>query len=340
MNIVVQDPLFLFSEQKTNFNGYNYQFFIKYCNAIYTNSKIKLAAYIAQLIKLNINPLRFKFILSESGVNEFADVLISFNGRAYRKDLAPSNKIKVMKIWHVMDYADKPLQSSDALSSGMCDYVMGYSRHDLDCSLFKAHYSRYSSRVIDVPFGFGKRFINEPKIDKMDKIVALGAINKLDDDNFPEVNDIFGSFEFSHPLREFIRKNITALDDIVYSQLPPYAEEKTPNILMEDALMKHSFFLNDLSVFCFPPARTYEGISSGSILLGLEHPAYERLGFVDGRNCILLNEISIEKIKNLNNTFNDKDKIESIRKGSLLLSKEFTHEKVADKLYKDIVLRS
>lgn len=45
-------------------------------------------------------------------------------------------------------------------------------------------------------------------------------------------------------------------------------------------------FANDEGLMVFPPARTYEGMASGSAMVCSEHPVYKDLGFVDGVNCI------------------------------------------------------
>lgn len=335
MKIVIQEPLFLFDDQEKNFNGYNFEFFLKYCDGIYTTSKLRMCRYILQLIRLNINPLRFNFISSIEEVNDFADVLISFSGTPFKKHLNPEPEINVIKIWHIMDYANSPLQTAASLKNGRCDYLLGYARHDLYCEFFKKYYSDYINRVIDVPFGYGKRFskIIKPKINK---VVALGAINRVNDDTFPEVMKFFKNEKYSHPIRAYVRENLQEFSGMIHSKLPSIEQEKNPSISMVSSLSDFNFFLNDLSIYNFPPARTFEGIATGSILVGTKHPVYERLGFINNVNSILLDDFSDRTPLQLHNILNNQLDTKNIRDNSLLLSEDFTHEAVAKNLYQKI----
>lgn len=114
--------------------------------------------------------------------------------------------------------------------------------------------------------------------------------------------------------------------------LPSDDKEKNTKVNMVKELQKHTFFINDLSIFNFPPARTFEGIAAGSILLGVNNKIYDELGFVDNVNCLLIDEVSSKSMGTLQERINNIDLV-GVKQESQLLSQEYTHDKVAEKLY-------
>ncbi|MGI1988468.1 glycosyltransferase [Shewanella glacialipiscicola] len=328
MKIVIQEPVFLLSNQKCNFNAYNYSFLVNYATGIFTRSKKKLAAYIAALSFHGINPLRFNFYLDESELSNI-DILICFNGKPYEKLNKMPKVGSFLKIMHIMDYADEPMLSNESLRDHKVDLLMGYTDHSKYCSFFKYHYD-YEAKVISVPFGAGKRFYKQEFQMRYNKVLAIGAINDISNGTSC-VSTFFPNEKYSHPIRDYIRSHAHNYK-FISSLLPTEREEKNKNIDMCRELQSYNFFVNDLSIFNFPPARTYEGIAAGSILVGNKSPVYEELGFVDGTNCILIDSIECnDGIELLANRISNID-INLIRHNSKILSERYTHDKIAERL--------
>ena len=101
MNIAVQNPSFIFSDQSKNFNGYNYEFVVRYADYLYITDFRKIKQYHKWVEE---HALKIKIIYTPFQLNKFADMLICFNGVPYHPLYRPSLFFKGYKIYHVMDY--------------------------------------------------------------------------------------------------------------------------------------------------------------------------------------------------------------------------------------------
>jgi hypothetical protein len=246
-----------------------------------------------------------------------------------------------------MDYVFKAQNAIDALVRGGADFVMGYARHDLYCDFFKKYYSFYSEKVIELPFGSGSRFKSiVPFEQRENRCIALGAVNPVDDPlcnprTIDEYRCFYQNKKWTHEFRRQLVENEKELGGLVNSRLPHFPETKNSSYDPVMELNQHRFFVNDEGLLNFPPARTFEGMASGCVMVASENPIYRSLGFKDGENYISFK-------KNDLNDFRCKleEYIKSPKKSNMLhlkgieLSKNFTHTAIADRLFSQIKLLS
>ncbi|WP_063660001.1 hypothetical protein [Aliivibrio fischeri] len=334
MKIVVQEPVFLFNKYKEDFNGYKTIFLNKHVSGIYSECPKRMVKYIIAMLKNGINPFKFEYFHDSKKFNGY-DVFLNLNGKPFLEfNKLPKIGSSILKAYHIMDYADKAILSNQALCSQSIDFLFGYARHDKYCDFFNKYYTDFYRRVISVPFGYSNKYnIFDDDSERYNKVLAIGAINNITEQD-SEIIKVFPNEKYSHLLREFVRYHNSELS-FFDSFLPSKNNEKTPNVDMRRLLKSYKYFLNDLSLFNFPPARTYEGIASGSILVGLEHDVYKELGFENNVNCILLNEISRVSFSNIESIIANSNKDDLVR-NSMSLAREFSHDKIVSKMYNDI----
>lgn len=339
IRVVVQNPYFIFNEQQKNFNGYNFKFVEKYCDSILLyRSPLDYLKYRRRLKELGWNK---KIYLLPSKACSDSDALVCFNGCAYMRINQPPKAYKKNKFFHVMDFTDSISKSSENLSSA--NYLLGYCQHDRFSPFFRKYYNNFQDRVIAVPFGYGCRFVNEVPIEnRINKCIALGAVNPVDDplmsgDSLKEYRDFYSSHTYSHEIRKAIVDNIDKWGDCFDSRLPVFPETKNSKYDAVEELNRYTMFINDASLDQYPPARTYEGIACGCVMVAEDLDVYKTLGFINGKNCILFPkgnyDCMLSKIKYF---MAHLEELKLIQKESIKLSLNFTHEKIADNLYLDI----
>ncbi len=344
MNIAVLAPAFLFADQERNFNGYNFQFLKIYKPLIYLKRPWHYFHYRNALRRQGLNPNEYSFILNERSLRARADVLLCFNGMAHIAENTPPRGFDGLKIWHVMDYSFFAERQNAALETGLVDYVMAYGRLDRHCGFFQNHYPGFIGRVIDVPFGYAPRFHSRtPAADRQHKCIALGAINPVETDVPPgdKLYDWFAYFaersKWSHNLRRFVIENERDLETVIASMLPHFPQRNNPNYDAPTVLNEYAMFLNDESIANFPPARTYEGVAAGSIMVARKHPAFTDLGFVDGENCLFLPEITVKAVhEKLKSVLADEQMLSSLQQNGLEFIRSYRHENIAAALYKRV----
>lgn len=338
LRIAVQNPQFIFADQSRNYNGYNYVFFQKYVSVVY---RLTMTGSREDEKKLYGK----KIVYSPEELNELADVLICFNGEPYVYGNEPEKDFTGLKIYHAMDFVCRPEKSNKMYEDADVDYLLGYCDHSKYSVFFRKYYPRYEGRVISVPFGFGDRFLTASKSfrERKNMAVALGAVNPVNDPLCPkgvldEYVEFYKFVEFTHELRWEISKNREKYrGEIDTEYLPEYPVTKNMSCNPVEIMNDFTMFINDLGIMNFPPARTYEGVAAGCVLVGEKSDVYTSLGFVDGVNAILFEPKNyremIEKIRFYMNNF---DKLEVLHDNAKLLLTNFTHEKIADLLYNEI----
>lgn len=341
MKIVIQNPDFIFRDQNKNFNGFDFAFFKNHTDIIYITKPIKIIKYIIRMIQLKINIFKYKYIFNEKDLNNKADVVISFNEPAYLNK--PAHNFHGLKIWHTMDYNIYVAEANKVFEESNIDYLMGYNKHDKYCMYYAKYYPKFIGKVIPLPFGYGNRFNNKISFEnRINKVIALGSVNPVNDplsksDSLKEFVEFYGSYIWTHTFRQIIRENIDKLQDIVDSKLPIPPSTKNPSYDPVEELNNYTMFVNDEGITNFPPARTYEGIACGCVMVASKNPIYEDLGFIDGVNYIGFEKNSLEDFrKKVEYYIANPNKLKEIQKNSLELAKKYTHEKVAAKLYEDI----
>lgn len=340
--IVVQNPTYIFDNQERNFNGYNFKFLELYSDGILLYRRPwKYFQYKKKLRELGWNK---KIYLSARAALSHSDALVCFNGRAYLSQNKPPRQYKKKKFFHTMDFSDNILKSSKALKNA--DYLMGYCNHDVYSPFFRKYFSAFTGKVIRVPFGYGARFFCKAKVsERINKCIALGSVNPVADplmatDALLEYKKFYSMHEYSHEVRRAIQQNCDQWQSSIESKLPVYPETKNNAYDAVEELNKYTMFINDASIDEFPPARTYEGIACGCIMVAEDLGIYKELGFEDGKNCVLFEKGNYDMmIEKINYYIQHIEKLENMQRESLKLAKNFSHDKVAKKIYQDIANR-
>jgi hypothetical protein len=341
MRIAVQAPAFVFAEQTRNFNGYNFQFLKAYKPLIYLSRPWHYFRYRKAFVQQGLDPGEYHFILQERSLRAQADVLVCFNGMAHVAENMPPRGFDGLKIWHVMDYSFFAARHNAALAAGRVDYVMAYGALDRHCGFFQEFYPGYIGRVMEVPFGYAPRFqCRTPAAGRKRKCIALGAINPITTDvpADDKLRDWYAHFAghsaWSHTLRRFVVENEAALAPVVESMLPHFPARDNPDYDAPTVLNEYAMFLNDESIANFPPARTYEGVAAGSIMVARDCPIFTDAGFVDRENCILLPEISVPALRDiLGRVLADHHLLDSLQQNGLQFIRRYSHENVAATLF-------
>ena len=342
MRIAVQNPSFIFDNQKKNFNGYNYQFIMKYVEVFYITDFRKLEEY-----KKWIHDFKreAEIVYSVGELNKKADVLMCFSGVPYSFFYKPPRRFRGLKIYHVMDYVFFPKKAANALNKADVQYIMAYCNHYKHDAFFRQYYSRFTEEnIISVPFGYGERFTNNTVFsNRINKVIALGSVNPVNDLKgtiLKEYSNYHKNEFFTHKLRRAVVENRDCWSDYIDDLLPTYPETKNPVYDPVEMLNKYSMFLNDAGLMNFPPARTYEGIASGCVMVAEDLGIWKDLGFVDGVNCILFEKGNYkEMIEKISYYQNHENELKNIQYCSLELSQEYSHNVVAEKLYSEVSKR-
>lgn len=339
LKIAVQNPGFAFADESRNYNGYNYIFFQKYATAAYRCTQPIDTAQKER--KFFGKPLLF----DAEALNKQADVLVCFNGEPYLFGNEPEAGFYGLKLYHAMDYVFRASESCRLYRTAGVDYLFGYCRHDIHSPFFQEYYGPYQGKVIDVPFGYGQRFLDadKPFEERQNKAVALGSVNPVDDPLCPpgildEYKSYYGDEQFTHKLRRTIVLNRKAWQEEIDSTwLPDFPDTKNVSYDPVTVMNEYTMFINDAGIMNFPPARTYEGIAAGCVMVGEELPVYAELGFRDGYNAILFEpgkyEQMIEKIRYYQVHI---DELRVIHENAKKLLPRYTHEQIADRLYETI----
>lgn len=343
MKIALHNPFFIFPDQSKNFNGYNFEFLKTHTDIIYLSKPWDYPKYIKRLKQLNVDKKKYEFIFSLNTLNHKADVLLSFNGEPYLNHFSPPKGFTGMKIWHTMDYVFKATASNNALMDAGVDYLMGYTKHDWYCPFFRFFFASFIGKVIPVPFGYGERFQYINTKDRINKCIALGSVNPVNDplckkETLTEYIAFYKNEYWTHKFRRTIAENISNLQDIVDSRLPINGKTKNANYDPVLELNQYKLFVNDEGLMNFPPARTYEGIACGCIMVASNNKIYEDLGFMNGVNYIGFskNDLGDFRTKTTQALMDNFD-LSKIKYNSLRLSERYTHQNVAKNL-KDTIM--
>lgn len=337
MKIAVQNPLFIFADQERNFNGYNFSFLKNHAQYIYLSRPWEYNKYKTRLNHLGLSNVQIKF------TSRNLDVLIHFDGLPYHRYRKPSSKFSGLKIWHTMDYVFHASEASESLYNSGVDFLMGYANHDRLCPFFQKYYAKFTNRVISVPFGFGERFQYLKSFEKRSNLcLAAGSVNPVNDpecspESLEEYRLFYKEQQWTHKFRRKLAENSQELEPLITSLLPIFPQTKNPAYDPVFELNQHKFFVNDEGLLNFPPARTYEGIASGAIMVANRNAIYDELGFKNRHNCLYFEKDDISSFeKVLSEASANLDEMKVIQENSLKLSSNYTHDKVAESLYHNV----
>lgn len=339
--IVVYDPEVIFWGVATGFHGYSVEFIKKYADCIYLNKPIiDRLRYRRQLLRLGIK----RYIPFVNNLNKFSkrDFLVGFVVPI--RDDENLAYFKGKKIFHLMDYYLFVSRNRSFLNKYSVDYVIGHTLMDHYCPFFLKYYPEYMGKVISLPFGFQKRFKYLKKFENRKNIaVGLGAINPINDPLISEKDkteyiQFFSDYEYSHPGRKFIQDHYEYFSNTIEALFPSKEKQKDFSYDAVECLNNYSMFFNDAGLSNFPPARTYEGIACGGVMVAEYNDIYYELGFIPNINYIAYKKGDYLQLNNKIKYFQaHSEELKKIQERSLKLAKLYSHSHVADILYKKII---
>lgn len=336
MKVVICNPHR--QDRLAGIHGYISEYLKRYRPAIQITSPKEMRLWLGYLKSNRLPWLGWRYIFKEHQLKQY-DMWMCFAGSvdAARMPMPPTD-FNGLKLYHVMDYVYDAPAAGNALQTAGIDYILAYANVQNWCPCFKAAYKNYLDRVIAWPFGYSDRFSCTQKFEKREKKCSvMGAVNLVN----PEPEDAslhlyrasYADQKWAHPLRQLVRENTAELAKHVESYLPPEGSRVRLDYNSPMELNRHQLFLNDDSVMHFPPARTYEGMACGAIMVGQSHSCYSDYGFEHGINCILgkINK-PVDLSNLLSDSFNSKDELLEIQKRSLQHARKFSHSALADRL--------
>lgn len=341
MKIIIYEPSVLFWGKATGFHGYVISFIKLYADSIYIKdySFKRNIKYRLRLWQLGIRrPVK---ILSKLPVAE-ESVVIGFNIPA--SDDSELVKFKGKKYFHLMDYYIDVKRNLQFLKQHNVDYVIGHTKMDKYCPFFYDYYDTYIGKTIGLPFGYQGRFTcNVNFADRINKAVGLGSINPINDPLLKdtakqELVDYFRDVEFMHPVRRYVQLHEEEFADTIDARFPSPEKQKDFSYDAVAMLNKYRMFINDAGISNFPPARTFEGIACGCVMVAEDSDIYKELGFVPDINYIAYAKGDYEQMKSKIAYYQlHYDKLFAMHVKSLELAQQFPHDKIAEKLYAYII---
>ena len=336
MKIVFQNPHM--ADQPFGIHNYVIHYLLKYRPYIYITPGRRYARWLQFLVKNRLPLAGWRYILSESQLNQ-CDAWLCFSGTCAIIHEPLPLKFKGLKIYHVMDYSYSTKVAASKFNEAGVDYLLGYSRHDQFCEYFKGILGNYKNRVIPWPFGYGKRFhVKSAFTSRSHKCSVMGALvpMKKAEDGPEELKDYLKYFEgnaYAHTIRAAISGNIEHLGDLIESYLPRHHATKNLAYDSPTELNRHQLFLNDDSIMHYPPARTYEGSACGAVMVCSDYPCYEDFSWKGGLNCITHKYGDVDDcVRAIRAALADQQKLARVQQCSMFNSKRFSHANIGDRL--------
>lgn len=339
MKIVINYPDFMLQDINLVFNwhGYSRTFVMKYADAIYVQNLDKAGLFKEKFKELG---KKVEIISKVEELDENEDVLVGFRiGFSGTADLEQFNGIK---IFHTMDYYLNAKKQYELLKELKADYVIGHCQLDKYSHFFGTYYPNYVGKVISLPFGYGSRFKSVVPFEKrINKAVGLGSINKVNDamlkeEEVRECLEFFKNRQYQHEGRKYIQDNSVEFQDCVDAFFPTPERQKDFTYDAVEKLNSYKMFFNDAGMSNFPPARTYEGIACGCVMVAEENDIYGELGFEANINYIAFTKGDFQDMaEKIRYYMKHEEELVKMHVKSLELAKRYTHEKVAEHLYKE-----
>jgi len=288
-----------------------------------------------------------EFIFSISELNKKCDVLLNFNSHLGKTQFNQRLKrFDGLKIYHLNDYFwNQPgSELNKMLESIGVDYLMGYASHDKHCKYFQKTFKNYIGKVIPVPFGYSERFkVVKPFNERINKAVALGSVNPLrilesPVHNYIEPANFYPDECWFHKFRRDIILNKEKLSEYIDSMLPEFPLYKDFSYDLVKKFNDYKLFISCESIYNFSPAKYFEGVASGCVLVCADHDCNKEFGFIDGENCIMYKMYDIdnliEKIKFYSKNTRLLNEIQQC--GTEFVRKNYSHKQIALNLIKKI----
>ena len=271
------------------------------------------------------------------------DAVICLNGRPDLKENHPPKEFKGLKAVHLMDHTFQVQRTRKVLKEHEIEMLLAYNEHDLFDPFFQHFYPDYIGKVIPVPFGFNdKRFwqigFNTWKW-RVNKVAAFGAVNPVSDPLcIADIKD-YAEFnkheEFTHKWRRQLFMNKAFLASELDSFFPEWPKTKDFDYDIVQAYNQYKMFTTCESIMFYPSVKTFEGMACGSVFVASDHPCYDKIGLMDGVNCIKHKQYSIEDFKEKVNYYQEhEDELAVIAENGIKFVNEFYRpDKIALNLY-------
>jgi len=242
--------------------------------------------------RFETNTGALEVVTSPAELQRKADVLVGFEGRPYLPHLAPPVEFTGLKAYHVMDFVFHASAAADRLRSGQTDLLLGYARHDVHSPFFAHVYRGFEGRVLPVPFGASPRYRSSTSWSARRPVaVGLGAVNPVDDPlcdpgELTDYVEFYQGTRWTHAWRRELSERRASLVDVLDARFPEWPDTKDATPDAASLLADVQFFVNDPGLMAFPPARSYEGMAAGSVMVAGAHPVWGELGLHHGVNAL------------------------------------------------------
>ena len=283
-------------------------------------------------------------VTNPAELNRVADVLVCFEGRSYLPEMAPPREFTGLKAYHAWEFVFYAPETNRALVDGGVDVVLGYCRHDEYSPFFRAMFPSFTGRTIAVPFGFQPRFTPSiPFGERIRKVIGLGSVNPVDDPLCPPGElDAYVAFHagerWTHRWRRALLEHADALSDVLDARFPVFPDTKDFSYDAVEVLNAYAMFANDPGLMAFPPARTYEGVACGTLLVGEDTAVHRDLGFAHGENALLHVPDDIEDFARVvREAIAEPEHLAQMAEaGQRMVHERYTHTAVARTLYEQL----
>lgn len=319
--------------EKHLFHGYEIEFLRKYVDCIYFSEMENVECCKEYLSTLKIKK-EIQFIDNIEELNRICDIVVVNFVHNYEDYELKDYTGKV--VIHTLDYLDYSNKRNILFEKIGVDLLLGHAMLDERSELYRIAYPEYIGKLLQVPFGYAKRFKNIKKWEERDRrAVGLGAMYKmtLHKSSPKAINEILSSFEWDHELRHYLKEHADEYDDCIDCQFP---EEEMHDFSYDavEKLNSYQMFINDPGYLNFPPARTYEGIACGCVMVAEENEIWSDLGFVADENYIAFEKNNYEQMREkITYYMENQEELKRLQLASLKLAENYSHERVADDLY-------
>lgn len=286
-----------------------------------------------------------EIVFSPRTLRSTCDILLNFNSHTGANDFTPAvRRFEGIKVWHASDYFwNEPASAVNRRFEAFgVDYVLGYARHDRHCAYFQKSFPKFAGKVIPVPFGFAPRFaVTTAFSERIARCVGLGAVNPLRPleypiQNFRESADFYPDEAWMHRFRRKLLLNRHRMSDVFDSMFPEFPRIKDFSYDLVAKMNAYKMVTTCESIFCFPPAKAYEGPACGAVLVCADHGCFRDVGFVDGENCVMYRRDDVDDFADKVRYYvgNDIELSRIQESGTTFVRSRFSHRAVAEYLFK------
>jgi hypothetical protein len=342
--VVIYDPEVLLWGVATGFHGYAVAFINNYATCIYAKGLKRRLKYRKSLWQLGVKRY-IPFVNSLEKANKTCSSLVGFVVPA--KEDHELQSFHGTTFFHLMDYYLFVTRNMNFLKKYKIDYVIGHTQMDKNCAFFNEFYPSYQGKVVSLPFGYAKRFCCTKAFEERKNIaIGLGSINPVDDPQLAQEAKeqfvkYFSNQDFMHPLRRYLQMHEKEYADVVEARFPDAKKQKDFSYDAVQVLNDYRMFINDAGLSHFPPARTFEGIACGCVMIAEDDVIYKELGFEPDVNYIAFEKGNYQQMHDkIKYYIENEKKLKKIQEKSVELAKKYAHEGVSKMLMNEIVRRS